>query len=257
MYAFKFAAAIKARHQVLREFEDAVYLPFGSEYKIYLKNKNSVRASVKVEIDGVDVTEGVSLVIDPNEEFELERFIKNGNLTRGNKFKFIERTAAVEQHRGVKVEDGLVRIEFQFEKPQMRLPVFTTRAHNPWADQDQVRTKSIGSSGNRLMLGGSNTSSYSAGASASPVSYANQNRWGLGVTAPGAPSDQEFKTIPTFETEGTKHVIIFRLLGEHQGKYVSNSVTTRMRAACVSCGALSKTNANFCSQCGTSLQIID
>jgi hypothetical protein len=245
MYAFKFAAAIKARHQVLREFEDAVYLPFGSEYKIYLKNKNSVRASVKVEIDGVDVTEGVSLVIGPNEEFELERFIKNGNLTRGNKFKFIERTAAVERHRGTKVEDGLVRIEFQFEKPQEFKPYF--RAYDPWADQ-----KDFG----RLYSKGIARGVSACASSDSGYTLTNQS-WGTGITAPGAPSDQEFKTIPTFELEGQKHTIIFRLLGEHQGKYVSNSVTTRMRAACVSCGALSKTNANFCSNCGTSLQIID
>lgn len=32
----------------------------------YLKNLNTVRASVKIEIDGQDVTQGVSLVIDPS-----------------------------------------------------------------------------------------------------------------------------------------------------------------------------------------------
>jgi hypothetical protein len=106
MYSNKLAVAIKANGKVLREFEDSVYLPFGSEYSIFIKNKNSVRASVKIEIDGADVTEGVSLVVNPNDEIELERFIKNGNLRAGNRFKFIERSGAIERHRGIGVDDG-------------------------------------------------------------------------------------------------------------------------------------------------------
>ena len=95
MYQNKLAVAIKSSGKVLREFEDNVYLPFSTEYSIFIKNKNSVRASVKIEIDGVDVTQGVSLVVNPNDEIELERFIKNGNLNSGNRFKFIERTSAI------------------------------------------------------------------------------------------------------------------------------------------------------------------
>jgi hypothetical protein len=120
MYSHKLAAAIKVNGKVLREFKDTAYIPFGSEYTILIKNLNTVRAVVNIFIDGDNVVPG-GLVVNAGQEIDLERSIKNGNLTEGNKFKFIERTGAVEQHRGVKLEDGLIRIEYQFEQPPVRI----------------------------------------------------------------------------------------------------------------------------------------
>ena len=116
VYSHQFAAAIKVNGVVLRESSGEVAVPFGSEYAIYLKNMASVRAMVKVEIDGTDVTEGSWLVLNPNSNMDLERFIRNGNWNQGNRFKFIKRTGKVEEHRGIKAEDGLIRIEYKFEK---------------------------------------------------------------------------------------------------------------------------------------------
>ena len=117
MYANKLVASLKANGKILREFKDTVYIPFGSEYSFLLKNLNTTRALVNVFIDGEDMTPG-GLVINAGQEINLERSIKGGNLFEGNRFKFIERTGAIEDGpRGVKLEDGLVRIEFQFEKP--------------------------------------------------------------------------------------------------------------------------------------------
>ena len=116
MYGNKLAAAIKVNGKVLREFKDTVYIPFGSEYSILVKNLNSVRTVVNIYLDGDNVVPG-GLVINPGQEIDLERWIKNGNLSEGNKFKFIERTSAIEDGpRGIKLEDGLIRIEHQFEK---------------------------------------------------------------------------------------------------------------------------------------------
>ena len=121
MYQSKLVASLKANGKILREFKDTVYIPFGSEYSFLLKNLNTTRALVNVFIDGEDMTPG-GLVLNAGQEVDLERSIKGGNLREGNKFKFIERTAAIEDGpRGVKLEDGLVRIEFQFEKPPMRV----------------------------------------------------------------------------------------------------------------------------------------
>lgn len=117
MYSNKLAIAVKSNGKVLREFGDTVYVPFGTEYTLLIKNLNSVRVQVRVSIDGQNATEGVSLVVQPNSELELERFIKGANMSKGNRFKFIERTASVEQHRGIGVTDGLIRIEYEFEKP--------------------------------------------------------------------------------------------------------------------------------------------
>ena len=121
MYQSKLVASLKANGKILREFKDTVYIPFGSEYSILLKNLNTTRALVNVFLDGENVVPG-GLVIDPGRTVDLERWIKNGNLSEGNRFKFIERTSAIEDGpRGIKLEDGLVRIEFQYEVPR---PVF-------------------------------------------------------------------------------------------------------------------------------------
>jgi ribosomal protein L32 len=118
MYNEKLAVAIKSAGKVLREFKDSVYVPFGAEYSIFIKNLNTVRTLVKVSIDGQNIDEsGEGFVIHANSSLDLERYLKNGNLNQGNRFKFIERTGKIEQHRGIQVEDGLVRVEFQFEKP--------------------------------------------------------------------------------------------------------------------------------------------
>ena len=66
MYNSKLSVCIKAAGKVLREQKDQVYVPFGSEYSIYLKNLNTVRALVRINLDGVDVTDGTDLVIQPN-----------------------------------------------------------------------------------------------------------------------------------------------------------------------------------------------
>jgi hypothetical protein len=121
MYESKLVASLKANGKILREFKDTVYIPFGSEYSFLLKNLNTKRALVNVFIDGEDMTPG-GLVLNAGQEIDLERSIKGGNLTEGNRFKFIERTGAIESGpRGIKLEDGLVRIEFQFEKPPVSI----------------------------------------------------------------------------------------------------------------------------------------
>jgi hypothetical protein len=116
MHNEKLVTCIKVAGKVLREQKDQVFIPFGSEYSIYLKNLNTVRALVRIQLDGVDVTDGTDLVVQPNSSIDLERFMKKGNLSQGNRFKFIERSGKVEAHRGVQAEDGLLRVEFQFEK---------------------------------------------------------------------------------------------------------------------------------------------
>jgi hypothetical protein len=133
MYSNKLAVAIKTAGKVLRESGDKVYLPFGSEYSIFIKNLNSVRALVRVSLDGNSVTDGEDLVVYGNSELNLERFLKKGNMESGNRFKFIERTSKVEAHRGIEAEDGLLRVEFQFEKIQPK-PIVQEVIHKHYHD---------------------------------------------------------------------------------------------------------------------------
>jgi hypothetical protein len=137
MYNKKLAVAIKTNGKILREFanssktKDTVYIPFGSEYSVLLKNLNTVRVLTNVYIDGTNATPG-GLVLNAGQEIDLERWIKNGNLSTGNRFKFIERSGAVENHRGIKLEDGLIKVEYQFEKVYVYEPAPFNPGHWEW-----------------------------------------------------------------------------------------------------------------------------
>lgn len=130
VYSQKLVACIKVNGQILRESDSTVSIPFGSEYSVLLKNLNSKRVQVKVSVDGKDATEGTWLIIGPNQSIELERYITNGNLQSGNRFKFIPMTKQIEKHRGLKSEDGLVRVEFKTEKVTTTQDVHITRTHH-------------------------------------------------------------------------------------------------------------------------------
>ena len=114
MYENKMVATIKANGKICREFGEKVYIPFGQEYSILLKNLNSVRSQVRISIDDKDVLNGSSLVLDANSSLELERYLVNND--RGNRFKIVERTSSIDDHLGVGIADGIVRVEFQYER---------------------------------------------------------------------------------------------------------------------------------------------
>lgn len=290
MYNNKFIACLKVDGKILREVNDTVYVPFGSTYQIFLKNLNSSRALVNIQIDGTEVCPN-GLVVGANHEIDLERFIKDGNLTSGNSFKFIERTAGIEQHRGIKAEDGIIRISFKFEKPRL---VFTNSPLSQWPDKyqpgyyppcvrgDRWYTKGgvSGSAGDFFdtsLIGSVQCSSKptkgltrgvatsdsatlsNASFGSTPVSTASYSAPvnDVGITVPGAISTQKFSTTTMGELEDEEHVIVLRILGETaQGTVVVEPLTVKSKPTCATCGRVNKVTSKFCTNCGTSLTII-
>lgn len=267
MYNSSLAVAIKSNGKVLREQKDTVLLPFGSEYSVFIKNLNTVRALVHIEIDGQDVGEG-GFVVYGNDSIDIERFIRNGKLKEGNCFKFIERTASIENHRGVGVEDGLIRVEFQFEKP-VPVPVYYPW-NDPWKKTGPYDPYYWGTtcSGNitRSVTGtsiGNNIQSSNTvyASSVNPTFDGGEQVKGFvsdaGITVPGSISDQQFQTVSSFPLEDTKHVIVMKLLGETEaGTKIKVPVTVKSKPKCTSCGRVNKATARYCTGCGTSLQLV-
>jgi hypothetical protein len=268
MYNQKLAVALKSAGSVLREFGETVYIPFGSEYSVLIKNLNSVRALVKVEIDGVDVGDGQKFVLNANSDVELERFIKNANLKNGNKFKFIERTANIEQHRGIGVGDGLVRVEFNFEKVYAPQPY--------WANSGYL-TFTGGNTGEKYRGIVGSTVNYCADVKASAnietftsttMDFMDTDKLSkprsidrsvidAGITVPGSVSDQKFQSVNSFPTETETHVIVLQLLGQTEDNVqVVKPVTVKAKPKCSTCGRTNKATAKFCTECGTSLTIV-
>lgn len=284
MYNERLAVAIKSAGKVLRENKDQVYLPFGSEYSILIKNLNSVRALVKISIDGKNISDADSgeFVIYPNKSIEFERFISNGNMDIGNRFKFIERSDSIEQHRGIDIEDGLVKIEFQFERRVVTSPydfppwsvaspagdVYPFKIYrnaSPTWMSDQPSTGNPVFPPTYTISGASQAQStdfvakssdvftYTADASAVPLS---QNVSDVGITVPGSLSDQRFVVVGSFPVESQTHVMILHLKGETEGRKVKTAVDVKHKPKCTSCGKVNKATAKFCTNCGTSLVLV-
>ncbi len=279
MYNQKLVASIKANNKVLREFKDTVYIPFASEYSILLKNLNTTRAVVNVFIDGENVVPG-GLVIDPGRTVDLERWIKNGNLSEGNRFKFIERTQAIEDGpRGIKLEDGLVRIEYQFELPRpiLNIPTWTTTtttgnttyggvsgASSPtynvngvlrnvdFSKGEQVRAMASSATAATLNSMGISSSSEVHDGMATMDSYVSD----VGITVPGSKSTQSFQTVTVGALDPIIHNIVLKLVGDlGNNKPVVKPVTVAHKPKCVTCGKQNKAHSKFCSECGTALEI--
>ena len=284
MYKKQFVAAIKVDNKVLRESNERVELPFGSEYAILLKNLDSVRVQARVSIDGNDAVDWV--IIGPNSEVTLERFFsKSGSLDKGNRFKFIERSEAVEAHRGIKADDGLVRVEWKREKLAPPQPVtvehHTYHHHYEWplyryngsivwnttqtlasgAFQGQTVNSSRGMSAS-LHRGGITGQSVSA--SAEPMATAdiaeaivgtpfNYTFNEVGITAPGSLSNQRFIEVAGFECEAPE-AIVLHLVGKTGSRKVRVARTVAQRLTCETCGKKSKSSKKFCERCGTSLE---
>jgi hypothetical protein len=280
MYNQKLAAAIKVNGKVLREFKDTVYIPFGSEYAITLKNLHTTRAVVNVYIDGDNMVPG-GLVLNAGQSVDLERSIKNGNLTEGNRFKFIERSGAVEQHRGIKLEDGLVRIEYQFEqaRPVINVaPVWTT-TQPQWMNTPYYGvTGSTGSFNVNGVLRNVDTSkgetvrAMAAAATNATLSTMNIKASSadvhdgmatmdsfvndVGITVPGSRSTQTFQSTTVGLLESAVHNIVLKLVGDlGDNKPVEKAVTVKHKPKCITCGKQNKHTAKFCTECGTALEV--
>lgn len=265
MFSNLFAIAIKVNGKVLRESGDSVHLPFGSEYSILLKNLNSVRADVKVQVDGQDASGG-SLIVNSGASIDLERFIKNGNLDRGNKFKFIERSASVEDHRGIGVEDGLVRVEYRFEKVEPKMVeyvrhIYRDEYHEPWYPAYPNPYHPIWPPRPWISYNSTTRSSGISGQSMGAFQGAQnlncvQGMNASGITVPGSESSQKFVHVKGFPLEAQAHVIVLRLFGAVGEQAVTKPVTVKSKPKCVTCGKSNKSNLKFCGNCGTALEII-
>lgn len=259
MYNSNLAVAIKVNGKVLREFKDTVYIPFGSEYSIFIKNMNTRRVMVRVSIDGEDVLNGHKLIIDANSSIDLERFLKN--LNKGNRFKFIERTPNIEKNRGLKAEDGLIRIEFAVEKETPSFddwykinPYKPYKPYvDPWVRPYTDPRYPMAPMGTHWTYCSTSVSSGDA-VNSMHLIKANNAKFttDIGITVPGSTSKQKFCMSEHFET-GPSEVIIMRLIGDTGQAKVNQTITTKSKPICTTCKRSNKSSAKFCSECGTSL----
>lgn len=243
-YRKNFVVAIKHKGSILREIDEVVTLPFGAEYSVLLKNKDSRRAVATIEIDGQDVVDKKRLIVEPNDTVELKGFMK-GSTVR-NKFRFIKKTKQISKYRGDRIDDGLVRVEFWFEKRE-QVPEFT---YTHWPTNTQIYT--IGSNiVANTRLGSSTTDTYKSSNFTANTTVCND-----GITVKGTPTNQGFNAGYTKELEYDSTVITLKLRGASKinKKKVKKAISVTTKIKCNTCGKKSKSSAVYCSRCSTYLR---
>ena len=243
VYKNNFAIAIKDRGgHVLREHGEEVYLPFGSEYSILLKNLDSRKALAHIYIDGKDVMECKGLILNGNSNIDLKRFLLDDDMSKGPRFKFIEKTSDIERYRGNKVDDGIVRVEYQFEQKNLN---WSFTYHTPFMNDGTDHSHYSHYYYNQYTT--CNTISDQSNNCFNVVQNNlddNEN----GITVKGTEVNQNFQYgyINTLESES--HVICLRLKGG-----VKKPVTVKTKKRCEICGKKNTSKNKFCFNCGNNL----
>lgn len=296
MFKNNFVVAVKANGKVLREFGDTVYIPFGTEYSILLKNLFRKKVNVRVKIDGQDALDGKTLLINPHDSIDLKRFIKNGNLDAGNAFKFIEKTEKIEKHRGNRAEDGLITVEYEFEADWCIQGALTSKPYDTFGYGGTSRGIGGEADWPNHTRGGLTSKPYypfsyggvSRGVGGSAGTYFTKSledsihdgqaslgdRYTQysqvlsnatpqaavnkdGITAPGSIQEQKFTSAGMFIGDGTKHVMTLQLKGLVDGQQeVQKPVTVTRLKLCSMCGTSVRQVAKFCHECGSSVEIL-
>jgi hypothetical protein len=269
MFSKNIVIAVKKDGKVLRESNGEVQIPFNSEYSLLIKNLESRKAVLKVSIDGNDVLDGHKIVLLPNVSIDLEGFLKDS--VAKNKFKFIERTEKIEDFRGTKVDDSMIRAEFWFEKEQPIVQEITYSHHHdywyvlpydPYWNHPTVTWKY---NGGTIADGGlsyttTNGSNYSNRTFVTGKSIDNTNcnsvnvNNDIGITVKGNEIHQDFSSTYVGNLEDQSHVIVLKLKG-----YSGNSIKiekplfVREKLECEICGTKNDSSSKFCKECGNFL----
>lgn len=277
VYNASLVAVVKCNGKILRENKDIVSLPFNSEYSILIKNLNSKRCLVNISIDGKDALDSNSIIIDGNDETEIKGFMV-GNKVK-NRFKFIEKSKQISDYRGDRIDDGIIRIEYWFEKEIMKQYIFhpihyyyypyypiicgNGSAFNNYNESLQFSSPisstennasnwTISSSGATLNANASYNSSINY-CSSTPIKESLVNE---GITVKGTEISQNYNYGSIGILEENSKVIILKLTGTNidSGKVIDNPITVQTKKVCPTCGKKSKSNIKFCGSCGTFLE---
>ena len=255
VYSNKMVVSVVTSAGIAREIRqagtDSVYIPFGSDYSIRFKNLDSRRAVVSIEVDGENALDGSKIVVGANETGELEGFMEGSTVRK--MFRFIEKTEQISEHRGDRMDDGLIRVSWQFERsyrPQTFLRGRQNRRRGimgpaGYAEDSASYDEAIGES-----LTKSTLDEGSLGIMDGIRNCISDQ----GITVPGADTHQHFNSTHIGALEADIHVVVIELRGKKsQGEIVTAPLVTRKKYRCPTCGDRNSSSAKFCPGCGTNL----
>ncbi len=254
MYKNNFVVVIKYDGRILREIDGEVSLPFGSQYSILLKNKDSKKALVDIEVDGENVLTGKSLIMNGRTSQEIKGFMRNMSVT--NRFKFIHKTKEISNYRGDRLEDGLITVCYKFEREKPK-PIMIRKNTGPcdWVDPIPYPLSwpysDIKYTSSPVYRSSSYKLDVPLGGFEGTVTMTAED----GITVKGSQIDQQYKYGDIGDLESRSYTITIQLKGiTKYKKPVVRSITTKTKLRCPTCGRRSKSSSTFCYNCGTYLR---
>ena len=251
-YDSQFVLCVLHNGSPVREIGRTIHLPFHSDYKVRIKNKQPfLRAKVRVWIDGRQVSNLGDFILQPNETLDLERFLDE-SMTSGNKFKFVPLSDG-RVNDPTDPENGVIKVEFYKETTGFTLT--TTKEFIPpnrWRD-------------NITPIDGNFPLTFtSAGGTSSSINscFTNcvaSNADSAGATVEGGYSGQSFAYGSDFETDFFPVTLELRIRGldrqemnwEDKPTHVSSSRPKKRIKSCPNCKRTRHGMAKFCPHCGT------
>lgn len=246
-----YVVAVLADGRVVDEDgSNKVALPFGTEYKVRLINKNYDRCAADLIINGNKIAR---FVLSAGETADIERYIDNNN-NSGSRFKFTHlHDGQVKDSNSF--ENGLVEVLYYKERYKP-VPIVIHEDHHHWHDtypkfpypNKPFWPVVYGSCVNTAGFGGvtfDSAQDSGRGMSAGPI-VMNCNMMttlgtGMdGATVRGSKSEQKFNEVSGLEFESNATVLKLKIVNgelQLQTKY------------CSGCGR--KRTGNYCSNCGT------
>lgn len=234
-----------------------VAIPFGSEYKIRLKNKNDRDCTARITIDGTSVSNFGDIIVGAGATVDLERFITN-SMSNGKRFKFVAL-----DHPDVddptSLDNGIIRVEFRLaKKKDIKIdwdwrhyvqPQYPFKENNDgmWYVGDALDgPSSFGRGGMKCSDVTYNSVSYCS---------TNVSNTQPGATIEGKNSNQSF-TYSNLDVELQATVLQLKIVGikahyDEEINVIQGKVTKR--TYCSNCGYRINDRDRYCGGCGRRL----
>ena len=262
MYRDKFVLSIMHDgypvKEIRAELGREVAIPFDSEYKIRLKNKNDRSCTARVFIDGKRVSQLGDVIVTAGGTINLERYIDR-SLEKGKKFKFVPL-----DHQDVddptSSSNGIIKVEFRKAKHQNGIKIDYDWRDFAWVlpyKEDNNGPQWTYSGGDAGGTAGSmgdvvnDTVMYSSSNMSSKTKCSDRGADKVracaasGATVEGSKSNQQF-TYSNLEVENYAVILKLKIVGIEKEKITRDIVYKY----CSSCGSRIKRVDKYCSECG-------
>ena len=234
-----------------------IAIPFDSEYKVRLKNKNDRSCTARVFIDDKRVSQLGDVIISAGGTIDLERYIDR-SLDQGKRFKFVpldhsdvdDPTSSSNgiikvEFRKAKHQNGIkINPDFDWYEPIVWPPKYREDNNGPqWVYTDDKTTAGKYPQDATVYYSNSNMVQSDVNCCASLTK--SSSFVSPGATVEGSKSNQRF-TYSDLEVEDHAIVLKLKIVGIDKGEKMRD---TKYKY-CTQCGQKVKRVDKYCSECG-------